>query len=114
MILEKGEKIHIVTRRTLENDLRRHFIGEIIDVSEVLARIEGYAFIFDAGKNQYVRRQDKRTRIFGLADSGQIINVLPVDADVERAKYVQSPMNLLVVTDGITFSLEINEFSSTR
>ena len=114
MILEKGEKIHVITRRFFEGDLRWHFIGEIIEVSGALARVEGYVFVFDAGKNQYVQRPDKRSRILGLADSGLIINVLPENADLERTRYAHSQKNILVVTDGTTFTLDINEFSSTQ
>lgn len=114
MILEPGEKIHVITRRHFENDLRRHFIGEIIKTSEVAVRVEGYAFVLDTSLNQFIKRKQKRTRIFGLADSGNIINVLPTDADLELAKYTQTKENVLVVTDGKTFALDINEFGSNR
>lgn len=114
MILEIGEKVHVITRRLFETDLRRHFIGEVIRINETAALIEGYTFIFDNSKNQYIRRPEKRSRIVGIADSGYIINLLPVTADPVDAKYVQSKENKLVVSDGKTFSLEINEFGASR
>ena len=114
MILEPGEKIHIITRRAFEGDVRRHFIGEVIETSEIAIRVEGYAFVFDAGLNQYSKRPEKRTRIFRLADNGNIINILPINANLELAKYAQSQERALVVTDGLSFSLDINEFGSNR
>ena len=41
MVIDKGEKIHIVTRRNFEGDLRRHFVGEVVEVQDAAVRIEG-------------------------------------------------------------------------
>lgn len=113
MILELGEKIHLMVRRNFENDLRRHFIGEVLVADTDVARVAGYVFIFDHSANEYIRRPEKRIRIIGLTDSGNIINVLPATADIEKAEYTQSPENKLVVTDNKTFTLDINEFGLT-
>jgi hypothetical protein len=78
-----------------------------------VARVAGYVFIFDYSANEYIRRPEKRLRIIGLADSGNIINLLPVPADIEKAEYTQSRENKLVVTDNKTFTLDINEFGLT-
>nr|MDA3971181.1 hypothetical protein [Desulfobulbaceae bacterium] len=113
MILELGEKIHLVVRRKFKDDLRRHFIGEVLVADSSVARVAGYVFFFDYSTNEYKRRPEKRIRIIGLADSGNIINVLPATADIEKAEYTQSRENKLVVTDNMTFTLEINEFGLT-
>lgn len=39
MIIERGEKVHIITRRLFESDLRRHFVGEVLDSEGSVARI---------------------------------------------------------------------------
>ena len=114
MVMQQGEKIHVIIRRRFEDDLRRHFIGEVLEVDGLLARIEGYVFIFDTIINQYIRRTDKRTRIVGLADSGNIINILPTNADLQNTKYVENKEERLVVTDGKTFEMDINEFGVTH
>ena len=75
---------------------------------------KGYVFVLDLNQNQYIRRPEKRIRLFGLADSGHIINVLTPNADLASAKYIISQDKVLVITDEKTFSLEINEFGSTR
>jgi hypothetical protein len=113
MLLELGEKIHLVVRRKFKDDLRRHFIGEVLVADSGVARVAGYVFIFDYSANEYIRRPEKRIRIIGLADSGNIINVLPITADIEKAEYTQSRENKLVVTDNKTFTLDINEFGLT-
>jgi hypothetical protein len=114
MVLKEGEKVHIITRRLFENDLRRHFVGEVQAVSEVAVRLEGYVFVFDAGDVRYVKRPERRVRIFGLADSGSIINVLPAHVDLDALSYQTSAENHMVFTDGKSFTLDINEFSAIR
>jgi hypothetical protein len=114
MILKEGEKVHIITRRLFENDLRRHFAGEVQAAGEVAVRIEGYVFVFDAGNVRYVKRPERRVRISGLADSGNIINVIPAHVDLEALSYQTSADNRAVFTDGKSFTLDINEFSAIR
>lgn len=114
MILKVGEKVHVIIRRNFESDLRRHFLGEVTEVSGTLARITGFAFVLDNVTNQYVRRPDRRTRIIGLAESGYIINILPEQADIDNARYTQTKESKMAVTDGKTFALDINEFGASR
>ena len=114
MILEKGEKVHLMARRLFEKDLRRHFVGEVIEVSGDLARMEGYVYVLDSMTNEYTRRRTKRIRLIGLAAPGNIINVLPPDADLEKVRYAEGPEGGLVVTDDKTFTLDVNEFGATR
>jgi hypothetical protein len=47
MVLTEGEKVHVITRRLFDNDLRRHFVGEVKAVSDVAVRLEGYAFVLN-------------------------------------------------------------------
>lgn len=114
MILEQVEKVHVIMRRNFESDIRRHFIGEIVAANDTLARVVGYTFVLDGTSGQFVRRREKRIRIIGLSDPGNIINVLPMEADIENSQYTLSPEGKLVVTDGKTFTLDINEFGLSR
>lgn len=114
MILKVGEKLHVITRRLFDNDLRRHFVGEVQAASEAVVRLEGYVFVFDPSNNQYVKRPGRRVRVVGLADSGSIMNVLPAHVDIDALSYQTSPENRTVLTDGKSFSLDINEFSASR
>ena len=114
MLLNKGEKVHVMTRRLFEGDLRRHFAGEVMEASESGVRLEGYVFVLDTAKNHFVRRVEKRVRIIGILDSGHIIKVIPPDVRLEDLKYLLSPDKRLVVTDGREFSLDVNEFGLGR
>lgn len=114
MVLDQGEKLHVITRRNFDSDIRRHFLGEVISLNGIIARASGYVFVLDNNTGQFVRRIEKRTRIIGLADAGNIINVLPREADIENCEYVQSGDGRLVITDGKSFKLDINEFGSSR
>jgi hypothetical protein len=39
--IEIGDKVHIITRRRFESDMRRHFVGEVIGISGELCRLRG-------------------------------------------------------------------------
>jgi len=114
MVLKAGEKIHVIFRRKFEADLRRHFVGEIAESSDQTVRVDGYVYIMNVMDNCYVRVQGLRTRIISLTDAGNNINVLPKNADIEKTTYTMSKEKRLVVTDGETFTLDVNEFASIR
>jgi hypothetical protein len=114
MVLKAGEKIHVMFRRKFDGDLRRHFAGEVTEASEQAARVDGYIFILHVMDNRYVRIQGLRTRIISLTDAGNIINVLPRNANIEKTAYTMSKEKHLVVTDGETFVLDVNEFGAGR
>ena len=114
MIFEPGEKIHVIIRRLFETDLRRHFIGEIVGISESVVKVRGRAIVHNSVTNQYELKPDERTRIISLVDARNIINVIPREAIIEDVKYVLTDEKRLVVTDGETFTLDINEFSTIR
>ncbi len=114
MIINKGEKIHIIYRRLLESESRRHFVGEVLEVSDSVVRIQGKAFILDSSKNQYIRKPETRTTIIDLAESGYIVNIIPNTVSVTNLRYELNKDKNLVVTDGLAFSLDINEFGFQR
>jgi hypothetical protein len=113
MFLQEGEKVHVVTRRLFETDIRRHFLGEVKSATENVIRVEGYAFIFDSRIHAFAKRPELRQRIFSLIDNGNIIFVLPPTVDLEKMTYQITEENRLVVTDG-SYSLDINEFGILR
>ena len=113
MLLKTGERVHVATRRRFEGDIRRHFVGEVVSVEGAVARISGYAFVFDPNKDDYVRYPEKRTRIFDLSDVGNVTNVLPEGTVIEDVAYVLEDRKL-VLTDGKDFRLDINEFGPYR
>ena len=110
MIINPGDKIHVITRRRFESDVRRHFVGEVIQASDVAVLAKGFAYVYDQMKSQYVRKSDRRQRVIALTDSGNIIYKLPTEVKLEKITYSISTEKHLVVTDGKSFSLDINEF----
>lgn len=114
MILEPGTKLHVITRRGFEDDIRRHFAGEVMRATDTTALVRGYTFVLSTSRNEYVRRPDRRTRIISLIDAANIINVIPRDANLETMIYKYTEAQRLVVTDGGSFQLDINEFGSGR
>jgi hypothetical protein len=108
MILERGEKVFIVTRRRFESDLRRHFVGIVEDCDNECIKASGYVFVMD-GKNQFVRRPERRIRIFSLVDGIHIINIISHNTHLEKVKYVFKESRL-TITDGKNLSLDVDEF----
>jgi hypothetical protein len=113
MILEPGEKVHIVERRYFTDDVRRHLIGEVLKCTTQSVRIKGYVWVFDNVNGRFVRKPEKRERIVYLGNR-LTINVIPPEVDLEAVKYVADPQKGLQVTDGKEFFLEVTEFTVMR
>ena len=114
MVLKEGEKVHVIIRRNFDGDIRRHFAGEVEAVSGNVARVKGYVFVFNTITNEFVRKPERRPRMLGLADSGNIINIIPPDVILEDLEYRYYRGKQLVITDGQDFMLDINEFGGAR
>ena len=114
MLIEIGEIVHIAVRRTFETDLRRHFIGEITAASGSIVRIRGYFLVFDKAKNSFQKKPHKRETIMDLSDHGYWVNILPKEINISDLNYVYDKEKKLILSDGRSFSLDINEFGSTR
>jgi hypothetical protein len=112
-IMESGDKLHIMTRRLFEEDIRRHFVGEIMAVQGDLALIRGYTFIFNHSTNEYRRLPEVRSRIISVGDAGHIVNKIPRDTEIETISY-KTVGERLVVEDNRNFTLSINEFGAMR
>ena len=111
--IEIGDKLHIITRRQFENDVRRHFAGEVTGISGTLHRIQGYAFVFNMGTNEFLKHPELRTRLFSLGEEGFIVNIIPSEVIIASLKY-RLVENRLQITDGAKFVLDINEFGGSR
>jgi len=114
MIIEKGEKIHIIARKLWENDHRRHFLGQVKRVEGSIARVEGYVFIFNPFKDEYIRRPELRVRVVDLAADRFVVNIIHPATVLENVRYEYSKERRLEVTDGEAFTLDINEYSPGR
>lgn len=114
MILNGGDKVFIITRRLFDGDLRRHFVGEVEEATDAAARVRGYAFVFDATENEFVRRDRERVRIFGISDSGLIVLLLQDDTDPAEVRYATDEDGSRTLTDGGRLSVNVSEFGATR
>ena len=113
-MLSKGEKVFVITRRLFEKDLRRHFVGEVQEVSGGAIRVQGYSFVFDEANNEFVRRNDSRIRIFSVIDATLMINVLHREVVLEDIRYLIDKNNHLILTDDKFFKMDVNEFGVYR
>ena len=110
MVIEKGNKVHVIYRALYDSSTRRHFLGEVVAAERALCRLEGYVFVLDPESDLYTKKPEKRITIIDLAGSGYVVNVLDqniVLADVNY-KYLEDIGR--VATDGKGFTLDINEF----
>lgn len=108
MILAKGEKVHIIHRRTLEHEPHRHFVGEVDDYQNGVARVVGYLYTVDREVGGYVRRPQKRIRIISIASGDTFVNVIPDSVDLENITY-QQEKKAIRVSDGSDWYLDISE-----
>jgi hypothetical protein len=114
MILKLGEKIHVIVRRLFPQDIRRHFIGEVTDATESVIRADGHPYLYDTNSNLFVRKHYSQVRIFSLVDGVNIISILPRTANLKKLVYRFTEKNRLVLTDGESLSMDVNEFGVNR
>ena len=112
-ILSKGEKVHVLIRREYEVDIRLRFVGEVVETTDTVVRLRGYAFVFDTGIAKFVRSAEQMERIVSLVDSGNIIHVIPKEVKLEELHFVDEP-NRNVLTDGKSFSMTTDAFGARR
>lgn len=106
-LLSRGDKVFIVERRLFEQDLKRHFVGEVEVCTDVGFRARGYPFFYHPTAQNYVRKSKPRTRVFPFYGN-LIINVLPRDCDVESVNYVASDIGT-TLTDRKSFELDVSD-----
>jgi len=104
----------VIVRRAFFQDIRRHFIGEVTDVTESLVRAEGHAYLYDTNTNLFVRKNHSQVRIFSLVDASNVISVLPRTANLKKVVYRFTEKKRMVLTDGESLSMDVNEFGVNR
>ncbi len=112
-ILANGEKVHVLIRRDFEGDLRLRFVGEVVEATDTVVRIRGYAFVFDTAGNAFVRSAEHMERIISLVDSGNIIHIIPREVKLEELHFVEQ-RDRNVLTDGKSFSMTTDAFGARR
>ena len=113
-MIVKGEKFHVIYRRILDHETRRHFVGEVVDVLGSTVKLTGFVYISDTTKNQYHKKAEIRTTIIDLSESGYIVNLLPSSINIHNLEYALNNNKQLVLCDNKGFSLDINEFGPIR
>lgn len=108
MIVEKEEKVFVIVRPSFPGDLRRHFVGVVDRCTEQSVRITGYAFV-RTHSAEFVRKPERRTRIFSLVDAKCVVNVLPEETEIRKVRY-ELLEGCLVLTDGKALTFNIDEF----
>jgi len=114
MIIEPGEKIHVIVRRRFFDDIRRHFVGEVKESFDSIVKVQGYVFILDPSINLFVKKPHGQTRLISLIDSCNIVTIIPTETKLEKLVYKFSENNRMIVTDGDAFCMDVNEFGCNR
>jgi len=110
MILQKGEKIHVIHRRHFEKEPHRHFVGVVDAYDDGIVRATGHVFAVDFVKFAFFRRPDVRTRLIAIASGDVLVNIIPPEVDLEKVVY-QQDKKCLRVTDGKKWNLDISELA---
>ncbi len=112
MVIDVDEKLHIMYRSLYEKSTRRHFLGKVTAAKDSLCRIEGYVFIYDDKKTEFMKKPELRTTVIDLAESGYVVNIIDPNVVLEDVRYSYAPGVGLIATDDKGFTLDINEFGS--
>ena len=112
MIIEKGEKLHIIYRALFENSTRRHFLGEVLAAEGPVCRLEGFVFVYDQKTTEFMRKPERRVTIIDASESGYITNIIDQKVNLDNVIYKYAQGIGLIATDNKSFSLNINEFGA--
>lgn len=107
MIIRKGEKIHVIHRGLYKGDTHRHFVGEVEECDEGLARASGYVYSLNSTTWAFTKRPEVRTRVIPLSSGDIICNILPKAVDIENLQY-ESHKGFLRLTDGSEWHMDIS------
>ncbi len=110
MILQNGEKVHVVHRRRIEKEPHRHFIGVVDAYENGLARVTGHIYAVDSVKYVFFRRPEVRTRIISLHAADVLVNIIPPSVDLAKIVYKQEKKSLRV-TDNANWYMDISDFA---
>lgn len=107
MIINIGEKIHVVHRQNFDGDARRHFVGLVDYCEGALVRARGFLYAIDPKTNEFVRRDTVRTRIISLDSPGVIVNILPEETQIESIIYTHVLAGDTIMTDCSGWHMDI-------
>ena len=111
--IEAGEVIHIIEKRIFADDVRRHFVGKVNGYDGTVLRVTGYVWIFSSRTGKFIRRREKRERVFVLGDR-LIINVLPKNVAFDAIVYADDAQRRMYITDNHNFILDLSEFAELK
>jgi hypothetical protein len=112
-VIHPGEKLHIIERKHFEFDPMRHFIGEVVSISQNVVRIRGRVWVFDMTRHLFIRKPEVRERIFVLGER-HVVNVLPAWVVIDDLVYETKEGSVTIVTDNTGYSLNISEFAKSH
>jgi hypothetical protein len=112
MILQVGEKVHVLVRRRFESDVRRQLVGEVVAAGESLVRLRSFTYSFEPAFNLYSRSARAREQLVSLVDALNLITVIPAEVDLEKLEF-RLEGNQTVLTDG-HFSVQVEEAQGRR
>jgi|SRR5579883_3455894 len=110
MILQKGEKIHVIHRRHMEKEPHRHFVGTVDAYENGVARVTGHIFAVDTVKAAFFRRPELRTRIISLLTGDTLVNVLPPSVNLDKIIYKMEKKSVRV-TDNEGWHMDISDLA---
>lgn len=111
MIIEPGEKIHVVERQFYEGDVRQHFVGIVERCEGSIVRLEGYLYadVIKLGSVvDFVKRAGLRTRVISLDSPSLIVRVLPKHVDIDKITYKFDTGGHIRLTDGSDWQMELS------
>jgi hypothetical protein len=110
MILQKGEKIHVVHRRHFEKEPHRHFVGVVEAYEQGITRVTGHIYTVDAVKYVFFRRPELRTRLISIFSGDVLVNILPPSVDLDKIVYTQEKKSVRV-TDNKGWFMDISDLA---
>lgn len=109
MILTNNDKIMVVHRRLYENDHSRIFTGVVDGHNDSLIKVCGNSWVKNQYGGEYLKKEEKRTKILSLSSGTLIVYQLPNNTDLENLEIITCKEGVAYMTDHKDFKMDLSE-----
>ncbi len=106
-MLAAGNKIVIAHRRLFDRDEPRYFIGEVVDYEQGIIKVSGYSFVRDAMTGNFIRKNDRRTKMVSLAGAF-LFYIIPDETNIDTVRFQVNEAELTLI-DGKSMTMNMTE-----
>ena len=109
MLIDEGDKILATIRRLFESEYPRFFLGVVESATEHAARVVGHVYVWDAYRNNVVKREGRRRELIPLSSPHFTLTSLDRELDLEVVGFQADTNGRIWLVNGDATIMELAE-----